>query len=153
MSSLIVAEISKVDKRQSGHSNRRGYPNPRGRKLVEITSQTRFDADHNHERTSFARVCFSPVAPPPISSAALINEEMFGNRAPFFLHPLLHRHMLKPHAGFIDFSKAATSSSPYLGRNGAPDKQSQIACGEINLSPLVKAVLSSAQMSVALLLS
>lgn len=33
----------KVDKRQRGHSDRRGYPY-RGRKLVEITSQTRLDA-------------------------------------------------------------------------------------------------------------
>lgn len=79
-----------------------------------------------------------------VTRCALINEEMFGNRAPFFLHPPLHRHMLKPHAGFIDFSKAATSSSPYLGRNGAPDKQSQIARGEINLSPLTRRCESGA---------
>lgn len=31
----------KLDKRQRGHSDRRGYPN-RGRKLVEITSQNPF---------------------------------------------------------------------------------------------------------------
>lgn len=63
------------------------------RKFVEISSQTRSmqsrlrnpSLDHKHDRTSFVRVCFSPESCGYCrSAAALINEEMFGNRAPLF---------------------------------------------------------------------
>lgn len=95
------------------------------RKFVEISSQTRSmqsrlrnpSLDHKHDRTSFVRVCFSPESCGYCrSAAALINEEMFGNRAPLF-HRIVcgkppsakaaHIHtQMQKRAGFIDFSKA-----------------------------------------------
>lgn len=55
-----------------------------------------------------------------------------------------------PSAGFIDFSKATSSSSlrrPYLGRNGAPDKQSQIARWNQPFPALVGAAVKASALS------
>lgn len=56
-----------------------------------------------------------------------------------------------PSAGFIDFSKATSSSSssrrPYLGRNGAPDKQSQIARWNQPFPVLVGAAVKASALS------
>lgn len=51
-----------------------------------LRNPSSLSADHKHDRTSFARVCLfvSPASYGCRSAAALINEETFGNRAPFF---------------------------------------------------------------------
>lgn len=50
-------------------------------------------------------------------------------------------------AGFIDFSKATSSRRPYLGRNGAPDKQSQIARWNQPFPALVGAAVKATTLS------